>query len=699
MKRVVASLENAGVDCFFDRESILPLEDFPRRICEAIDRSHAVLVWWSLDYADSAICLDELRRGWQHARRHSSDVGRRIWIVNPEPAGSHIFAGEVESQNYLTSPGVGSEAAWARDLLVRLEALVLEGPLSDERSAVPPPGHYGVPVRPPAFTGRGASLMRIHSKLHPVQIGAVGGSVALQLVGMGGVGKTTLAAAYADDFAAAYPGGVFWLNFAGYDPSRPVREETGQAAWLRALGSALALHPDVLKQVTREDELPLPPAAVRERLGRMLGEDRPYLWILDNIPVLSPLDVQSRILDFVRAPTRSGRTLMTTRDARRAAGFVTEPLDVLDDLDCVRLLTKFRPAFDETERTAMAQLVREIGGHTQALVLLGEQVRDSPLGYRRALDRMKSRGSLERIEEVARQLAPELGHKAVGVVATLAESIEPLDSETAELLALAAACVPNRAVMDRLLLAAFGEDREDTFSRALGTLLRASLVSRRDKEVHATFIHPLVSAAALKLLSADPVAVKEQLLIALNRCSVTLLEYDWNEACSYAEEAVAMAIALHGVDSDDFATMLENLALIIRQTCQSPHELEEIVALQEMTILIRSRVLGKEHPRTELSQRARDFTGAMAPVIAISYAGIGPGSIGLEEFDRVPGLEAPVSLRPLFPDTRRQELWTHLGAAIDSSVYSDEVERLFGPAALPVDRDFVGHLMGKAGSA
>jgi hypothetical protein len=40
--------------------------------------------------------------------------------------------------------------------------------------------------------------------------------------------------------------------------------------------------------------------------------------------VLSPVDVQSRILAFMHAHTRSGRTLITTHDARAADGPVNE---------------------------------------------------------------------------------------------------------------------------------------------------------------------------------------------------------------------------------------------------------------------------------------------------------------------------------------------------------------------------------------
>src|SRR5690242_16073085 len=94
VRTAVAALEGAGVDCFFDQQDIDPLADFPEEIRQGIDGCHAMLVWWSLDYCESDHCLAELHRAWQHARRHNSDVGRRVWVLNPEKSGHHIFAGE-----------------------------------------------------------------------------------------------------------------------------------------------------------------------------------------------------------------------------------------------------------------------------------------------------------------------------------------------------------------------------------------------------------------------------------------------------------------------------------------------------------------------------------------------------------------------------------------------------------------------------
>lgn len=688
LQRVLQGFQALGVGYFLDREDIEPLDDFPERLRQGIDGSHAMLVWWSLDYAESSVCMAELRRAWQHARRHSSDVGRRIWIVNPESTAHHVFAGELESKNYLIPPRPGAEKEWARNLLERLNALAAEGPFADERRAQPPPKRYGVELRPDTFTGRDAALMRIHSKLHPARIGS-SGDAAVQIAGMGGVGKTALVAAYAEEFAAAYPGGIFWLNLAGLESlsakiAPPSREEAVQGAWLRAVNGALALDPSDGQAVMYEETLPLPPIAVRERLGKFLRDDKPYLWIVDDLPVLSPLDFRLRMFGFLRAPTSSGRTLITTRDTRPAESFALELLDVLPEQDCVRFLTKLRPARDDVERDAMLQLVRQTGGHTQAMMLLGEQVRGSAGGYVVALERLNAHGSLERMEAIAQLLAPELGAKARGIVATFAGSISPLDAAAAELLTLAAVCVPNRSIADRLMLTAFGEEREDEFSAALRTLLRNSLLIRRN-ETASTFVHPLVAAAALQLLSVDEIPTTERVLIAMNRLAVTMREHH-EEACDYAESGAELALRLYGLHSEDTALFLQNLAILIREACHSPHELEEIAALQELAILISEHLLGEADPQTALYVAERNSTAMMAPIIALSYAGLGPDALGLEQFERLPGIEAPIALKPLFPEPSRRTIWNQIGAAIASSDYAGAVESRFGRNAPPLDR-------------
>lgn len=653
-----AALEAAGLDVWLDLEDIDPLADFPGRIRQGIAESHAALIWWSADYAESDICLQELRLAWQHARRHSSDVARRVWVLNPEAGGGHIFAGELNASNFLAPPPPGGEAVWAEDLRQRLDALLPEGPLADERHAELVPPIHGAPVPSREFTGRGAELMRIHSALFPPRIGAAAAGVAVQTHGLGGIGKTELAAKYVADFAPAYPAGVLWLNLAPWQPARPATEADAQAAWLRALDAALAHAPELWRSLALDPEGKARPAPeVRERLARHFSlspreragvregapsptsglscEPSPCLVVLDNLPELSPTDVRARILAFLAAPGPQGKTLVTTRDARPVEGNAALGLEVLGPDDALRLLARYRPAQATTEREAMAALVAEVGGHTQALVLLGERYREDPGGYPRALATLREQGQLPRIEAIAAQLAHELGAKARGIVATFAISIEPLAEPARHLLALASVCAPNTPIPDGLLALAFGgEAGEDEFALALRALLRASLLERRGEEGHLR-LHPLVAQATAELLDLDVPAMDEAVAAALlerlaplqhdplraralaadatharhaaarqaNQTGVRLLlrvgQYEKQRGAprqALETQEIALGTALRVLGEDDLGTLVCATSLAISLGEQG--KLADARKLLEWTLAGYVRVLGEDDPIT-----------------------------------------------------------------------------------------------------
>jgi tetratricopeptide (TPR) repeat protein len=633
----VKALEDAGIDCFLDVEDIDPLSDFPATLRAAIDRSHAMLVWWSSDYGESDFCLQEFRRGWQHARRHSPNVELRILVVNPEVTAHHIFAGELDSKHFLQSPTAGS--AWAELLLNRLRSLLPEGPLSDERQSQPDPILYNVPIKSSEFTGRGRELMSIHSKLHPVRIGTNGAAVAVQTHGMAGVGKTELATAYARDFVMAYPGGVYWLNLAGWNPGKPASEHEAHSAWQRALEQAFGADTERARRFTRDTNgAELSPAIVREKLITYLSHQPDYLWVLENLPEISPLDLRGRLLDFIRAPTARGHTLLTTRDARIADGFAHERLDVLSGDDALRLLARFRPDQAHAELAAMRELVREVGAHTHALILLGEHSRHSPGGYPRALECLLETGRLARIEQIAEQLRDLLGTRARSIIATFALSIERLNTTERKLLSIAGVCAPNLPIPDDLLAAAFGgPEREDEFSAALGGLLRASLLARREGNARAVVVHPLVAEVAILLLKTDKRVLHQELAdVLLQRIAKTtdirphavifeeveqarilgeclqerrglhLLMWvgtfdhacgRYAGACSVGRRSLELACRVLGEEHPDTLNAMNLLAVAL----QAHGDLSGARTLHEQVLGIRRRVLGEEHPETALS--------------------------------------------------------------------------------------------------
>ncbi|MGJ7512422.1 NB-ARC domain-containing protein [Variovorax sp. GT1P44] len=298
--------------------------------------------------------------------------------------------------------------------------------------------------------------MRIHSQLFPPRLEASSLDPALQLHGMAGVGKTEVAAAYVNTFALAYPGGVFWLNLAGFHPPSPVDETAAAEAGSRALHALFAHEPSLQRALLHDtDGKPLSAVAARESVSRWLATaPGPYLWIVDNVPPMSPLDGRDRIFQWLRAPTPGGRTIVTTRDSRIAAGFTEECLDVLEEAEALALLARYR-AIQESERENALSLVRRVGGHTLALVLLGEHLRQGE-GHAAMLQRLLHVGLVERLEVIAELLRPELGERARSVVAAFSLSVSDLLPDAKRLLGLAAMCAPVEPIPDELLRTAFG---------------------------------------------------------------------------------------------------------------------------------------------------------------------------------------------------------------------------------------------------
>ena len=638
VRPVVAALERCGIDCFFDQDDIDPLADFPEHVRQGIDASHAMLVWWSTDYGDSDHCLAELRRAWQHARRCSSDVGRRIWVLNPEKEGHHIFAGELNAKNFLVPPAAAEADAWAQGLRPRLHALLPEGPLADERAALVPGALRNVPTPNARFSGRGATLLRIHSKLFPPQIGAQASGASVWLHGMGGLGKTEVAAKYAHDFAHAYPGGVFWLSFAGFEPGVPLDPEAAEIAAYRALESLFARESALQAKLLRDDEgKPLSWTHAREQVRTWLaqpgGDGTPaYLWVLDNVPLMLPWDLRAQVLDGWRAPTPAGRTLLTTRDMRVADGFVEERLEELGELDALRLLARFRPIAD-VERGEAEELASEVGRHTIALMLLGHRVAADG-DYAKTLATLKTAGRLDRLEQIAERLHKELGEAARGVVATFELSIASLDAGARRLLALASVCAPNEAIPRELLRHAFGgDDAGDDFADAVTALLSAALLGERRRR-EAVDIHPLVADVAARLLGVtlgkegeelaqallpridsagdirthaaigDDIAHARFLALRLKSASSVVWGLCVGQferargkyaAARHAEvEALKTARRVLGEKHPVTLILMNNLA----ETLRAQGDLAGARALQEQVLAVCRRVLGEEHPNT-----------------------------------------------------------------------------------------------------
>jgi hypothetical protein len=125
------------------------------------------------------------------------------------------------------------------------------------------------------------------------------------LKGMGGIGKTALAAELAERLAREFPGGVLWVNLQEESPADAARR------WLRDL---------------RHDERDLGPDECLRRFRQLAGEIRPLI-VLDNVPRPGAGGNLAESL-LVKAPGVA--TLLTTRFREAVpSGVRVQPLDVL----------------------------------------------------------------------------------------------------------------------------------------------------------------------------------------------------------------------------------------------------------------------------------------------------------------------------------------------------------------------------------
>ncbi|MEU8121820.1 tetratricopeptide repeat protein [Spirillospora sp. NPDC049024] len=195
-----------------------------------------------------------------------------------------------------------------------------------------PPGLTNVPAHAHLFVGRSAELQKLDAAL--TESGEV---VVAAVHGLGGVGKSTLAARYATRHRDRFSP-VWWIT-----------ADTGEAVQAGLAALTVALQPE-LKQA-------LPLEALAEWALTWLSSHDGWLLVLDNVN--DPEHIAP-----VMARTSNGRVLVTSRLAESWHRFGAQVLrlDVLTSGQAVELLTRIaahdRPGAD---LEGAADLVEELG--------------------------------------------------------------------------------------------------------------------------------------------------------------------------------------------------------------------------------------------------------------------------------------------------------------------------------------------------
>jgi tetratricopeptide (TPR) repeat protein len=501
-----------------------------------------------------------------------------------------------------------------------------------------PPGSF-LPYDPnPLFTGRERELQTLAETLLAK---ADGRPLAITTSGMGGVGKTQLAVEFAHRYGRWFPGGVFWISFAG--------ESEG------AIHAAIAASAQYL-ELPGYDRLELAQQVALVR--RAWNDPLERLLIFDNCE-------DARLLAAWKPKQGGCRVLVTSRVSEWPAEMNLErlPLRTLPRPQSIELLSRYLstpqrplPADYNTLLTAYGSLLTdldaiaaELGDLPLALKLSGsylKRYRDvSPAAY---LDALRQTDPLAHPALRGAWLHPALdatGHDVdVGRTFALSyERLRPTASDTDRLalalLARAALFAPGEPIPRSLLLAtATGETDHESDSMPVATdaLHRLSELGLAEVEEGATAGEDTVRLHRLVAAFARAAAADETAQTGVEQAVIDLA-YEQNMA-GYPAALRAWDVHLRHVtqaalerEDNQAVTLATNLGYYLKMS----GDLAGARPYHERALAIRERVLGRDHPDTATSlnnlgyllQAQGDLAGArpyFERALAISETKLGP---------------------------------------------------------------------------
>jgi tetratricopeptide (TPR) repeat protein/transcriptional regulator with XRE-family HTH domain len=446
-------------------------------------------------------------------------------------------------------------------------------------------------VRSPLFTGRLRYLRAIAAAFRSGAWAARLGQV-IGATGMGGVGKTHLAAEFVHRYGRYFAGGVFWLSFASPEEIPLEVAACGGHGFL----------------ALREDFATL---GLNTRLALVRGaweRETPRLLVFDNCEDPS-------LLAQWRPASGGCRILVTSRRARWAASLGVECLDVdvMERGESVELLRRFRPDISEQDLHAIAEQVADL---PLALHLAGSFLHRYPteIGPGDYLAQLRAPGVIDHASLLGLGLGAATsptGH-VQSVAQTFAMSYARLDvagdidAMAVALLARMACFAPGEPVpRDLLLTTLAGPTDLDSRLRRSDALARTAELGLVHTSGDGVRLHRLVAHFVRRACpdSAAGAAVQES-LIAAGRAAV--------ERESALPTLLAVITHLRHVaatpDQDDerAAALREALG----RALGAAGDFRAARAPLEQALDMRERVLGPDHPATASS--VHDLAGLLS---------------------------------------------------------------------------------------
>ncbi|MEP0914202.1 tetratricopeptide repeat protein [Leptolyngbya sp. GB1-A1] len=298
------------------------------------------------------------------------------------------------------------------------------------------------------------------------------GAVISAIAGMGGIGKTQLAAKYVRDYQQAFPGGICWLN-----------GRAGDLATQVVLKAELELH---LKGLDAVKEQLVQPDAIAQWCWRH--------WQPEAGRVLIVLD---DVTDWAncRAAVPTGdrfRILVTTRQQNLLPHYETVALDVLQPQEARSLLASLEKFGRVEQDLAIAdQLCAALGHLPLAIELVGCYLANDPyLTLAETIANLQAKGmqdpALERPESY--EIVAQRGVKAAFELTWA--TLEPQAQKVARLLSYFALDWIDWDLAQWVMQAVEGEDY--TLGGWKARLVNASLIEIEPKQPQWCRLHPLI---------------------------------------------------------------------------------------------------------------------------------------------------------------------------------------------------------------
>src|SRR5271165_4391830 len=236
---------------------------------------------------------------------------------------------------------------------------------------------HGVPELPPHYLPREEVLAELKQKLlaSGANVGITGQSSAVGVQGMGGIGKTVLAAALARDSEVrqAFPDGIYWLTIGQKQNLLDLQNQL--------LGQLTGSKGTLTKQQEAKDALH---EALEGRTALVVVDDA---WTIEHANAFS-----------VTAPP--ARLLITTRNNEVLVGLGAEEhrVHVLSPSDALKMLAEWVGQKSPGKLPAEAvEVAKECGYLPLALAMIGAMIRLRPTAWKDALGRLH-RADLEAVK-------------------------------------------------------------------------------------------------------------------------------------------------------------------------------------------------------------------------------------------------------------------------------------------------------------